>query len=36
MYKGSFLSIKIGFDYHHYGIKQLNIFYSLNINDKVY
>ena len=26
----------VGFNFHHYGIKQLSIFYSVNINDKVY
>ena len=36
MYKLCFLNIKFGFNCHHYGIKQLSIFYSVNINDKVY
>ena len=32
MYKLCFLSIKFGFNFHHYGIKQLSIFYYVNIN----
>ena len=31
-----FLRIKFGFNVHHYGIKQLSIFYSVNVNDTEY
>ena len=31
-----FIGVKFGFNFHHYGIQQNNIFYYVNINDTEY